>query len=136
MTGILAENKEHVLITIVDITHLKETEFALIESEKRYRDLLNNLDVGIILHNKDTSILYSNPKASELIGLSKEQIKEKQSLNPIWQFVQDDYQLLAVENYPVNQIIRTKKALTIYYWYKKTRHYSCSMAFSQWLSCF
>lgn len=112
LTGILADNKKHVLITIVDITHLKETEFALIESEKRYRDLLNNLDVGIILHSKDTSILYSNPKASELIGLSKEQIKEKQSLNPIWQFVQDDYQLLAVENYPVNQIIRTKKALT------------------------
>ncbi|TDE05664.1 hybrid sensor histidine kinase/response regulator [Flavobacterium sandaracinum] len=112
LTGILSENKEHVLMTIVDITHLKETEFALIESEKRYRDLLNNLDVGIILHNKDASILYSNPKASELIGLDKEQIKEKESLNPIWQFVKDDYKLLSAENYPVNQIIRTKTALT------------------------
>ncbi|MBG6063023.1 PAS domain S-box-containing protein [Flavobacterium sp. CG_9.1] len=112
LIGILSKNKEHVLMTIVDITHLKETEFALIESEKRYRDLLNNLDVGIILHNKDGSILYSNPKASELIGLSKEQIKEKQSFNPIWEFVKEDYEQLAVENYPVDQIIRTKKPLT------------------------
>ena len=123
--GVLSENKDEALITSVDITQLKLTEGALKESEKRYRELLNNLDVGIILHNKDKSIIFSNPKAAELIGLDVDQINGRKKVNPEWEFIQSDNQPLTQENYPVNEILRTKKLIKNFIiGFKKSQHAS------------
>ena len=111
LTGILSKNKDQALITIVDITELKATELALRESEERYRELLNNLDVGIILHDKDSKIIFSNHKACKLIGLSREKIIEKEVYNPEWKLISNDYKPLPFENYPVNKIVNSKKGI-------------------------
>ncbi|MFV8335597.1 ATP-binding protein [Flavobacterium sp. RSP29] len=111
LTAVLTENRTEVLITAVDITQIKLTKSALKESEQRYRELLNNLDVGVILHNKDASIIFSNPKASRLIGLNKNQMNGKQIYNSVWEFIKEDYKPLAQENYPVNEILNNKKPI-------------------------
>ncbi len=111
LTGVLSENKDEALITSVDITQLKLAEGALRESEERYRELLNNLDVGIILYNKDTSIIFSNPKASELIGLDHNQINGEKIFNPEWEFIKVDNEHLMQENYPVNEILNNKQPI-------------------------
>jgi PAS domain S-box-containing protein len=112
LTGIVAENnRKEALISVVDITQLKLAETALTESEERYRGLLNNIDVGVIVYAPDTSIILSNPKASELIGLSTNQMKGKVAVNPVWRFVDENYKALPIENYPVSQIINEKKSI-------------------------
>jgi len=45
------------------------------------------------LHDKDSNVIFSNPKACKLIGLNKENIIGKQPYNPIWKVISNDYPL-------------------------------------------
>ncbi|MFZ4549295.1 MAG: PAS domain S-box protein, partial [Bacteroidales bacterium] len=93
---------------IRDISERKKSETVIIESEKRYRGLLTNLEAGVVLHALDTAIILSNRKASELLGLSEEQMRGKQSIDPQWQFIYENHNPVSPDNYPVNLIIKNK----------------------------
>lgn len=97
--------------TIRDITNRKLAEEALQESKNWYHSLLNNLDAGVLVHKPDSTIIMSNSKAIELIGLSEKELKETHSSTTEWNFINEDYSLLTVENYPVHQIARTKRGI-------------------------
>ncbi len=93
------------------ITERKIAVDSLAENEKRYRDILNNLEAGVVIHNQDTSIHISNIKSSELLGLSEDQMKGKLAIDPQWKFIYEDGTPVALENYPVNEIISTRSPL-------------------------
>lgn len=91
-----------------DITEKKFAIDTLAKNETRYRDILNNLEAGVIIHNPDTSIQISNAKASELLGLSEDQMRGKFAIDPQWKFIYEDGSSVPLENYPVNEIKSTK----------------------------
>lgn len=101
----------HFICLSRDITSIKQSGYALQKSKERYRGLLNNLDAGIVIYASDTSIIVSNRKATELLGLSYKQMKGKMAVNPPWEFLNEDYSVMPIEKYPVNQIISGKQAI-------------------------
>jgi len=94
-----------------DITEQKKIEGELKKSEERYQDLLTNLNVGVVVHASDTSIVMNNLKASELLGLSDDQLKGKLAIDPNWKFLYENYIPIPFEEYPVQKIASNRKAI-------------------------
>lgn len=90
-----------------NITERKQAEASLSESESRYRQLINNLNAGVVVHAPDTNVLLCNSTACHLLGLSMEQMLGKTAFDPAWHFVSEDGTALPVEQYPVNQVLST-----------------------------
>jgi PAS domain S-box-containing protein len=80
-------------------------------SEERYRSLLTNLDTGVVVHNADTSIAMSNSRASELLGLSAEQMEGTLAVDPKWHFLDEKNAPMPLEEYPVNRILTGRKSM-------------------------
>ena len=74
--------------------------------------LLENLHTGVVIHNSETEITYINAKALELLRLTRNQALRKGAFDPNWQFLDKYSQILPLENFPVNQVIKTKKPVT------------------------
>ncbi|MBT6006482.1 MAG: PAS domain S-box protein, partial [Prolixibacteraceae bacterium] len=111
--GVFDEKNKVICIdgVLFDITERKKAENALHENEKKMRSLLNNLNAGIVVHAPNTSITFSNPRASELLGLSVEQMLGKKAIDPDWNFLDEKSNPLPPGEYPVNKIISAKKPI-------------------------
>jgi PAS domain S-box-containing protein len=108
-------NKEnHDLQQFNDVLNLQpisaddSLEAHRVQNASRYRILLENLGVAVVVHATDTSIIMSNPRASELLGLSMEQMAGKVAIDPNWNFVDSELTPIDFEDYPVNRVLNTK----------------------------
>jgi len=90
-----------------DITAYKIREKALQSTELRYLGLIRNLNAGVVVHNAYTSIIMNNGRASTLLGLSEDQMRGKQAIDPAWMFVNKSGDPLALDEYPVNKVKAT-----------------------------
>jgi diguanylate cyclase (GGDEF)-like protein/PAS domain S-box-containing protein len=81
------------------------------ESERQHRDLLRNLHTAIVVHAPDTRIIYSNPRAAELLGLTPGQMEGKAATDPAWCFLDEQGAALAPEAYPVMRVAASRRPL-------------------------
>ncbi|NEQ43530.1 MAG: PAS domain S-box protein [Leptolyngbya sp. SIOISBB] len=100
-----------VLYTCRDVSDRKQAETQLHHSEDDYRYLVDNIPAGIVIHNGHTEILACNPRASELLELTPEQMQGKSTLAPVWSFLHEDGTPLLPEEFPVNRVVATGQPL-------------------------
>jgi len=84
---------------------VEEHGAALARSETKFRGLLWNIRAGVVAHGPDTRILFSNPMAQELLGLSEEQLLGRRAIDPVWHFLREDGSTMPLEEYPVNRAL-------------------------------
>ncbi|RVT73975.1 PAS domain S-box protein [Flavobacterium sufflavum] len=94
-----------------DITDAKLADEALLKSQERYSGLLDNLGAGIVVHTADSSIIMCNQKASELLGSSIEDLLQKNDANFNMKFINEDSSIMALEDFPISQILHSKKPI-------------------------
>ncbi|MBD3885573.1 PAS domain S-box protein [Phormidium tenue FACHB-886] len=104
---VVALQANEVLVMVRDITDRKQMEQALRDSETRFRTLLEDLQVGVVVQGAKAEVLLSNSKALELLGLTEAQFMGKASFDPDWNVIHEDGSPFPSESDPVLQVITT-----------------------------
>jgi len=77
-----------------------------------YGQVLQSLHTGVVIHAADTSIIFSNQRAAELLGLTESQMLGKTAIDPGWHFVNEHGVPMTPESYPVSVVQRTGSKLS------------------------
>ncbi|MFO0879502.1 MAG: PAS domain S-box protein [Gemmataceae bacterium] len=101
------EGPTHLLALVTNITERKHEEQRLRESETRFRTLIEDLDVGVVLQDGHDQILVNNPAAARVLGLSQEELSGVTSRDPRWKLVGADGEPLTPDQVPSVQAART-----------------------------
>ncbi len=83
------------------------------EGQTRFRSLIENLHVGVVVQDRNATIQLSNSKARELLGLSLEQLLGRSSFDPLWNVVHEDGTDFPGPTHPVPRVLQTGKPVRI-----------------------
>ena len=88
----------------------EERRQRLRESEERFRGLVENLQVGVLLQGSRGEILLSNRAALNLLGLEEDQLLGKTSVELDWNAIHEDGSPFPIEEHPVPRAIASGQA--------------------------
>jgi len=71
----------------IDITRLKQTEEALRDSEKKYRELVETMNEGFGVQDEKGVVTYANDKLCQMVGYSQEEVIGR----PVIDFIHEEY---------------------------------------------
>jgi PAS domain S-box-containing protein len=89
-------------------------EEAILTNEAEFRIAFNELLIGVVIHDSNTQIIYSNSQASKVLGLSSEQMLGKEAIDKEWMFVYENLEPVLVIDYPVNKVLHSKTSISNY----------------------
>ena len=122
VSNVYMVGKEKVIqCNIRDITDRKRAEEALRAKDEAQWSLIQNLEdlwllikhlpVGVVVHTPDTKVVLCNPEASQILGVAPEEMLGRRGWKREWHFEREDGTKLLAEDYPVNRVIASGKAL-------------------------
>ncbi len=72
--------------------------------------VLKHLNTAVVIHAPDTKIIYSNLRATTLLGLSEDQMLGKTAIDSGWHFITEQGMDVPINDYPVNLVISSRKS--------------------------
>jgi len=102
--------QERLLSTAIDITDQKQSEKAILESEERYRKLVNTAPYGIQLTDKEGKIVFSNPAHHKIQGYADGELIGKY----IWELMADDQHRLKAKSF-YQKLIKERPLPEVYF---------------------
>jgi len=84
---------------------------ALERSERRFRALIDELHVGVVVQGPQSEILLYNSRALELLGLSVDEMHGRSSFDPGWSVIREDGSPYLPEDRPVATVLATQHAV-------------------------
>lgn len=100
--------EQRFVVFLQDISNRKQTQELIYRSEEKFRHLVLDMQVGVLLQGPQAEILLSNPLALELLGLTEEQLLGKTSFDPEWNVIHEDGSPFPGPTHPVPQAIETR----------------------------
>ena len=101
-----AERELRIVLEMALYKHRIETRLR--DSEDRYRNLVGNLQTGVLLLDPQGKVLLVNDRAVELLGASREQLVGQNLLDTDWNAVHEDGAPLLPGDHPVARCIATR----------------------------
>lgn len=94
-----------------DITALKLAEEHIRISQRRLTSIFDALDEGVVLQDRDSSILEYNAAAERILGLTREQLIGLAPRPPDWGLVDSAGRPVTIDRKPSEMVFRTGEAL-------------------------
>lgn len=96
-----------VFAMVRDLTEQERQEARLRESEERFENLVNDLQVGVMVADENSQIVLTNPAAQELLGLKQEEILGRSCMDPDWDVIDESGKPMAPEEFPISRAINS-----------------------------
>ena len=93
---------------------IEERTRELKKTTDRLGGLFDSLHAGVVVHDADTSILLSNTRANQILGLVSRQIIGSTAENTQWSITDRKGKHLVIKHYPLKEVIRTGRPIKDY----------------------
>jgi len=99
------------IFSMRNVTDRKKAEEELQLSEERFRSLIFKIQAAVMVYDSNKKIVMSNTIAQDLLGIRQVKSSYAADNSGLLQFYRDDGTLMTPEEYPINQVMKSRKPL-------------------------